>query len=205
MLKYLQYNFGKRNKDVNKMENLTKERQLEIEDLVNSLLKQNGYDEDKDNYVNISGFISRLGFNVGTIELNNDEEGFVVIRVKDYPRTDDLGDKVIGVNRNLSFEMQRFIIAYEYAYSVLKYKKMDYFSHRKIIKEKTKEEPDVLYFAKALLIPRFSFERMLKRLRSNGTIGNALIAQLASIYKVPTGDIINRILDLKELEEIDKM
>lgn len=116
------------------MENLTKERQLEIEDLVNSLLKQNGYDEDKDNYVNISGFISRLGFNVGTTELNNDEEGFVVIRVKDYPRTDDLGDKVIGVNRNLSFEMQRFIIAYEYAYSVLKYKKMDYFSHRKIIK-----------------------------------------------------------------------
>lgn len=101
--------------------------------------------------------------------------------------------------------MQRFIIAYEYAYSVLKYKKMDYFSHRKIIKEKTKEEPDVLYFAKALLIPRFSFERMLKRLRSNGTIGNALIAQLASIYKVPTGDIINRILDLKELERIDKM
>ena len=49
MLKYLQYNFGKRNKDVNKMENLTKERQLEIEDLVNSLLKQNGYDEDKNN------------------------------------------------------------------------------------------------------------------------------------------------------------
>ena len=46
---------------------------------------------------------------------------------------------------------------------------------------------------------------MLKRLKSNGTIGNALIAQLASIYKVPTGDIINRILDLKELEEIDKM
>ncbi len=187
------------------MENLTKERQLEIEDLVNSLLKQNGYDDNKDDYVNISGFISRLGFNVGTTELNNDEEGFVVIRVKDYPRTDDLGDKVIGVNRNLSFETQRFIIAYEYAYSVLKYKKMDYFSHRKIIKEKTKEEPDVLYFAKALLIPRFSFERMLKRLRSNGTIGNALIAQLASIYKIPTGDIINRILDLKELEEIDKM
>lgn len=70
---------------------------------------------------------------------------------------------------------------------------------------KMKEDPDVLYFAKALLIPRFSFERMLKRLRSDGTIGNALIAQLASIYKVPTGDIINRILDLKELEEIDKM
>ena len=49
-----------------------------------------------------------------------------------------------------------------------------------------KEDPDVLYFAKALLIPRFSFERMLKYLKSNGMIGNTLIAQLASIYKVPT-------------------
>lgn len=103
------------------------------------------------------------------------------------------------VNENLSFEVKRFIIAYEYAYSVLKYKKMDYFSHRKLIKEKMKEEPDVLYFAKSLLIPRFSFERMLKHLRSNGTIGNALIAQLASIYKVPTEDIINRILDTMDL------
>ena len=46
---------------------------------------------------------------------------------------------------------------------------------------------------------------MLKRLRSDGTIGNALIAQLASIYKVSINDIIDRIQDLKELEEIDKM
>ena len=61
---------------------------------------------------------------------------------------------------------------------------------------KMKEDPDVLYFAKALLIPRFSFERMLKYLKS---IGNTLIAQLASIYKVPTEDIINRILDTMDL------
>lgn len=205
MLKYLRYNFDKRNKEVNKTENLTKERQLEIEDLVNSLLKQNGYDENKDDYVDISDFVSKLNFNAGGATLEDNVDGLLVVRDRNFKRTDNLGDKVITVNRDRSFEMQRFIIAYEYAYFILKYKKMDYFSHRKIIKEKTKEEPDVLYFAKALLIPRFSFERMLKRLRSNGTIGNALIAQLASIYKVPTGDIINRILDLKELEEIDKM
>lgn len=64
---------------------------------------------------------------------------------------------------------------------------------------KMKEDPDVLYFAKALLIPRFSFERMLKYLKSNGMIGNTLIAQLASIYKVSTEDIINRILDTMDL------
>lgn len=201
----MRYNFDKRNKEVNKTENLTKERQLEIEDLVNSLLKQNGYDENKDDYVDISDFVSKLNFNAGGATLEDNVDGLLVVRDRNFKRTDNLGDKVITVNRDRSFEMQRFIIAYEYAYFILKYKKMDYFSHRKIIKEKTKEEPDVLYFAKALLIPRFSFERMLKRLRSNGTIGNALIAQLASIYKVPTGDIINRILDLKELEEIDKM
>lgn len=205
MLKYLRYNFGKRNKEVNKTENLTKERQLEIEDLVNSLLKQNGYDENKDDYVDISDFVSKLNFNAGGATLEDNVDGLLVVRDRNFKRTDNLGDKVIAVNRDRSFEMQRFIIAYEYAYSVLKYKKMDYFSHRKIIKEKTKEEPDVLYFAKALLIPRFSFERMLKRLRSDGTIGNALIAQLASIYKVSINDIIDRIQDLKELEEIDKM
>mgnify|MGYP007114913044 CR=1 FL=1 len=40
---------------------------------------------------------------------------------------------------------------------------------------------------------------MCIRDRSNGMIGNTLIAQLASIYKVPTEDIINRILDTMDL------
>lgn len=205
LLKYLRYNFDKRNKEVNKTENLTKERQLEIEDLVNSLLKQNGYDENKDDYVDISDFVSKLNFNAGGATLEDNVDGLLVVRDRNFKRTDNLGDKVITVNRDRSFEMQRFIIAYEYAYFILKYKKMNYFSHRKLIKEKMKEDPDVLYFAESLLMPRSSFNRLLKHFKLKGITGNALIAQLASIYKVSINDIIDHIQDLKELEATNKM
>ena len=68
-----------------------------------------------------------------------------------------------------------------------------------------KEDTDVLYFAESLLMTRSSFNRLLKHFKLKGITGNALIAQLASIYKVSINDIIDRIQDLKELEEIDKM
>lgn len=180
---------------------LTKERQFEIENLVNSILKQYGYDNEKDDYVDISDFINKLGFSVGGADLEDNADGFIVVRDKYFKRTDNLGDKFIVVNQNRSFELQRFIIAYEYAYFILEYEKTDYFSHRKVIKEQEAEEPDVLYFARALLIPRFSFERVLKHSRATGTFGNVLIAQLASIYKVSAEDIINRILDIMDLND----
>lgn len=181
------------------MLSLTKEKQLEIENLVNNVLKQYGYDDKKDDYLDISDFINKLDFNVGGADLEDNVDGFIVVRDKYFKRTDNLGDKIIAVNQNRSFEMQRFIIAYEYAYFILKYEKTDYFSHKRIIKSQMKEEPDVLYFAKALLVPRFSFNRILKDLKSSGIKGNALINQLASIYKVSVNDIINRISDLLDI------
>ena len=54
LLKYLRYNFSKRNKEVNKMENLTKERQLEIEDVVADLLANFGYNNEKNTCLKIA-------------------------------------------------------------------------------------------------------------------------------------------------------
>lgn len=181
------------------MRTLTKERQLEIENMVNDALNSYGYNAKKDDYIDISDFINKLDFNVGGADLEDNLDGFIVVRDKDFKRTDNLGDKVIVVNNDRSFEMQRFIIAYEYAYFKIKYAKTDYFSHKKLIKSQMKEELDVLYFTRALLVPRVSFNRVLKDLKSNEILGNALISQLASIYSVSMNDIINRISDLLDI------
>lgn len=181
------------------MENLTKERQLEIENLVNSLLKQNGYDEDKDTSFDIVEFVSNLGFNIGNAKLEDNEDGLIIVRDRNYPRTDKLGDKVIAINRYRSVEAKRFIIAHEFAFYILRYKNEDFFLHDMLVNEKMKEEPDIKYFALALLMPTKSFIRTKNKLEQEGLTGNALILQLASIYNVTISDVSKRITYLKNL------
>ena len=94
-------------------------KKSEIEKLVSGLLKQYGYNEKEDDYLDIVTFTRSLGFNVGNAKLDANEDGFIMIRPSSAEREDDLGDKVIAVNRDRTFDWKRFIIAHEFAHSVL--------------------------------------------------------------------------------------
>ena len=193
MLSSLRYTFKKDNERVSKMAALSKAEMLELENIVSGLLKQFGYDEKTDISVDIARFAGELGFRVGVATLPENEDGLIVIRSHDLKRDDSLGDKVIAVNRDRSFLMKRFTVAYEFAYSVLNYEKTNYFSHHRLVSERANEDPKVLYFVSALLMPRKSFVKKVKDLKSIGITGNALIFQLASIFRVSETDVIDRI------------
>ena len=87
-----------------------------IEEKVTSLLSQHGYNPKSDNYVDIVDLVKKEGFSVGNALLSDSDDGFLAIRP-----TESNYDKIIGVNANRSIELKRFIIAHEFAHSVLHY------------------------------------------------------------------------------------
>ena len=196
MLKYLRYTFGKRNKEVVKMETLTKKERKETEGIIADLLKNFGYDNEKDTCLKIIAFVRNLGFNPGNSNFDESVDSMIIIRASDLERTDTFGDKIIAVNNNRSFERKRFLIAYEFAYYILNYDGERFFEHTK---ETSVCEENLSYFALALLMPKDSFKQYYNKLKSNGTFGNSLMIQLSSEYQVALENVSQRIQDLKEL------
>lgn len=148
-----------------------------IEKQVSVLLEKFNYHPEKDDYLDIVAFVRSLGFVVGNASLAEDEDGFLAMR----PENDV---NIIGVNESLSLEWKRFIIAHEFAHSVLHYEGQPVYLHRDHKKGRNSAENDADYFAAALLMPKDSFKRIHDELKAAGLSENALAMQLASTYKV---------------------
>ena len=177
-------------------------KKIEIERLISALLKQYGYKEEKDDYLDIVAFTRSLGFNIINAKQPESEDGFIVIRPDSAQNKDGFGDKIIVVNSDRTFEWKRFVIAHEFAHSILHYQVGDLYLHRENKKGKSIEENEADYFAAALLMPRISFDRIYKELRERELTGNALLLQLASIYKVPLASVSRRVDEVIEMELI---
>ena len=169
---------------------LTLMEKQSIEKQANAFLTQYGYSFEKDTYVDIVDFVQGLGFVVGNARLDDHEDGFLAIR----PQAAD--EKVIGVNYSGSLPFKRFVIAHEFAHSVLHYKTGQAYLHRENKKGKNLEENDADYFAAALLMPAVSFRRMYDKFSAEGMNETAICFQLASIYKVPTESVARRIKEV---------
>lgn len=170
----------------------------QIETQVTTLLKEYGYVFEKDDYVNVVDFVQHLGFIVGNAQLDDSEDGFLAIQISNMAKNGDemSSDKVIGVNSKRSLDWKRFIIAHEFAHSVLHYKTGQIYLHRENKKGKDSEENDADYFAAALLMPKESFLRLYTQFEKNGLNKNAICLQLASIFKVPLDSVSRRISEV---------
>ena len=84
--------------------------QAQITVQAEGLLKESGYRFGEDSYVNIMDFIHRFDFVAGNARLEDNADGFLAVYI---------GNKVIGVNVNLTLAQKRLIIAHEFAYFVL--------------------------------------------------------------------------------------
>ena len=171
-----------------------------IETQVSALLTQYGYNPEKDTYVDIISFAKKFGFLVGNAVLDEQEDGFIIIHPKNAnshkqttrsPMASER--KIIGVNMNRSLEWKRFVIAHEFAHSVLHYKQEDIYLHRETTRGRSQEENDADYFAAALLMPQNSFRRIYNELVTQGLNKNTICYQLASMYKVPFESVSRRI------------
>lgn len=167
-----------------------------IERQVNSFLEQYGYFPETDTYVDIVNLVKKFGFVVGNTELDPLEDGFIIIQSH---KGDSLvqrsfnSNKVIGVNSNRSLDWKRFIIAHEFAHSVLHYNGEDIFLHRESKKGRNNQENAADYFAAALLMPKDSFIRVYRNLVNFDYSPNTICYRLAAIYKVPYDSARRRI------------
>lgn len=173
------------------MSEISMEKRLEIEKNVESLLKQSGYSENTDSYMDIIDFAHHYGFNVVNADLDEKEDGFIAITSK---------LKLIAVNAKRSLEWKRFIIAHEFGHSILHYKQGDTaYLHRESVKGKNETENAADYFAAALLMPKKAFLKQYQNLKEQGLSENTIYMQLCSIFKVPLESVSRRIQEISSL------
>lgn len=170
----------------------------QIETQVTVLLKEYGYVFEKDDYVDIVDFVQHFGFIVGNAKLDDHEDGFLAIQTSDMAKNGNelANDKIIGVNAKRSLDWKRFIIAHEFAHSVLHYKVGEIYLHRENKKGKDEEENDADYFAAALLMPEESFKRLYRQFKEAGSNETAICLQLSTIFKVPLDSVSRRISEV---------
>lgn len=175
---------------------------VKIQEQVQQLLDDWCYNEDVDNYVDIIKFAESQGFIVGTVELPDSEDGFLLIDPKGSAITkSSLGAsgkrKVIGVNRERPLDYKRFIIAHEFAHSVLHWdesKQKNIYLHRENRKGKNEQENDADFFAACLLMPQRSFWREYQKLLREGAYQQTDICyKLAELFRVPFESVSRRI------------
>ena len=173
-----------------------------MEKVISGLLTVNGCDSERDTYIDITRLSCRLGFKVVNAELKKDEEGFIVIAPSYVNLESNFGNKVIVINNKMGFKWKRFIIARQFAHSVLHYKIGSVYLHKENKKvEKGTEEKEASYFAAALLMPRVSFFSKYKKCKQSGLFGNALLFRLSAIYKAPLEIVAFRIEVIEEMEK----
>lgn len=173
-----------------------------IEQQVKVLLKNYGYSEGRDSCLDIVDFVQTHGFVVGNAELDDNEDGFLAIQPMESPK--NTGNvpygKVIGVNSKRTLNWKRFIIAHEFAHSVLHYEDGNIYLHRENKKGKGDEENKADYFAAALLMPKDSFKRMYDMFYTDGLNIDEICKRLCLLYKVPLDSVSRRISEVCAVE-----
>lgn len=171
----------------------------EIEKKVEQLLVDYGYYQEERDYFDIVRFARSHGFFVGIGSLEDNEDGFLIMQPDSAGtiRDNGYGEKVIVVNKDRPAPYNRFVVAHEFAHSVLHYNGEKVYLHRDHRKGKDEEENDADYFAAALLMPKESFRRNYRRLRDEGQEGDDLCVSLAKLYRVPLESARRRIDELE--------
>ncbi|MBD5101416.1 MAG: ImmA/IrrE family metallo-endopeptidase [Subdoligranulum sp.] len=174
----------------------------EIDAKVASLLKDYGYNEQVDDWVDVVRFARRKGFVVGNAELHNGDDGFIVIQPYQEKQT-RFGPMVIGVNSERTKRFKRFVIGHELGHWQLHYSEGTLFRHRDGDRDRSKDEnqqeAEADYFAAALLMPTESFRRRRDEMRELGLSRSEICIRLSQIYDVPLESVLRREEELDEL------
>ena len=142
-------------------------------------------------------FVKKLGFVVGNIELDNNDGGFILVNPD--RKIDGFSTKVvIGVNRSLSPEKKRFIIAHELGHYYLHAQEGKImYAHRDKLNKNKETEKDADYFAANLLMPEDIFKSSFEIYKKSGCSKEELIQSLAVHFKVDIKAIEKRIGELR--------
>ena len=174
-------------------------RKREIEERVMKLFQDVGYNYTKQKTIDIIHIVKQLGFKVGSVLLEKDEDGFVIVQ---EGRNSILGiktDKLIGVNANRELKWKRFIIAHELGHYVLHYDKTKHariFAQREHVKGKGPIENEADFFAANILMPRDSFIVEYEKLEKDKLSTTQKIKELSDVFTVTDLMVSRRIEEL---------
>ena len=175
------------------MKGMKKMEKDRIEALAYELLKEFGFSLDEP--VDVIDLAKKMNIAVGTANLDDNVDGFLLIDNDDNNLLGSGKNKVIGVNKNRKFAAKRFIIAHEIGHYKLNYKNEKQFAFRENSHGRNRQENDIDYFAACLLMP----ENAIKI--AAGELNKSNIAEigrtLADKFNVPVESMLRR------LEEVD--
>ncbi len=187
------------------MQNIQKNRMLEIEEQTSKLLC--GIDFEKSPYVDIVALVEKDGFEVKPSEMDIETTGCLLV-------SDDKKNKkrLILVNTifknpenetDVVFKKSRFITAHEYGHFILHKKDGEpIYAHRDTDHRADLEELEADYFARSILMPLEQFDIYYKILNQMGNNDeNFTVGILSKLFKVTKNKVKRRVEDLLILNQ----
>lgn len=148
---------------------------------------------DSENGVDVIDAAQSLGFVVGTADLDDSEDGFIMVNLSE---TEILGvptNRLIVVNQKRDYYEKRFIIAHELAHYDLAGRE-NIFACRESRHGRTDAENQVDYYAACLLIPSVSFKKQFDKYNNGSAF--EVSKELSKIFEVPVESVLRRMDEL---------
>lgn len=181
------------------MKGLSHMEKKQIEEKAMRLMEEINYRDEREE-IDIIQIANSLGFAVGNAILNDDDDGFIIVKEGEKELLGIKTDKLIGVNSTRTLEWKRFIIAHEIAHYCLHYSKEQskgMYAHREHKKGKNETENAADYFAANLLMPREKFTKKFEEFKNKGLEHEEIVLLLARKFVVMPKTIERRIGELE--------
>lgn len=152
--------------------------------------------------VDVIGIAKGIGFVVGNAVLNEEDNGFIVVKEGAAEVLGVATDKLLGVNSDRSLEWKRFIIARELGHYVLHFKEKGLsglYAHRDCGREPDELEQEADVFAMNLLLPK---ESVMKRFEGASQVFETdaeIVSMLSKCFVVSSSMVEKRLTELELL------
>lgn len=178
------------------MKGLTDMEKQTIRQKAFDLLKK--YNIDATNGVDVLSLAQKMEFVVGNADIDDNEDGFILVNEDVKEILGVKTKKLIGVNVKRDLSEKRFIIAHELGHYILHCQGDRIYAWRESKHGRSDDENDVDYFAACLLMPEHEFIAKYNELKSAGNLDQIKIAsRLEDIFRVPCLSILRRFEELE--------
>lgn len=177
------------------MQEITKDRMFEIEDVTASLLGDIDFKESP--YVDIVSLVNKDGFEVVAQELDVDTTGYLLVSEKERLITVNTFFKNPDNEFDVNFKKSRFITAHEYGHFILhKEEGEPIYAHRDTYHRTEQIELEADYFARSILMPLKTFRLYYEVLKDMSEDEEFIVEMLSKVFKVTKNKVNKRIGDL---------
>ncbi len=142
-----------------------------------------------DGQIDVLKLAQNAGFVVGNANLDDDEDGIILVNTKEEKILGVKTQKLIGVNARRDLPFKRFIIACELAHYFFHMEKRKggdiVLARRERLKDRYGDENEADYFAACLLMPADALWKKHGELNEMGILPGEMPSRLSKLFNVP--------------------